>query len=103
MHSWITVYVHVGLHGLDCGPKLAVCSCSQRRCEPQLVRVIAIIMSLSKPDSLLLSTQACVCVCVHVYLSHCGHTKKERVEDGTMLSEKYKHIHTFFFVFLSFY
>lgn len=54
-------------------PKLAECSCSQRRCEPQLVRVIAIIMSLSQPDSLPLSTQAYVCVCVCLFVTSWTH------------------------------
>lgn len=77
VHSGITAYPRVSAHRLDGG--------SLRKCELQPVRVIAIIMPLSLPDSLLLSTQACARPCL--FVTSWARTDKELVEDGTMLAD----------------
>lgn len=77
VHSVITAYPRVSAHRLDGG--------SLRKCELEPVRVIAIIMPLSQPDSLLLSTQACARPCL--FVTSWARTDKELVEDGTMLAD----------------
>lgn len=44
----------------------------------QLVRVIGIIMALLQPDSLLLSTQACVWECLCLFVTSWAHEEEEK-------------------------